>query len=385
MEQGDEASRLGSQVSPVTANSAMTHVRTPICEQLGITHPIFGFSHATDVVVAIAEAGGFPVLGLARELPEEIPHIIEEVETRLAGKPYGIDLMLPSKVPQEASIDSLKSALPPGHVDFVEGLRQRFDVAPPVKPSFFTTQVRSEALFERQIEAVLGSRARGVATAIGLRAELIAEAKRRGKLTFSRVGSVRHARKALDMGVEVLVAQGYDAGGHTGPVGTLSLLPQIVAMAGNAPVLAAGGIATGAQVLGCLGMGAQGAWLGTLWMAARENHTPPALLARLMASGSEDTLITRAHSGKPCRVVRSDWIDAWNTPEAPVPLGMPLQQVLVGDVFASMHERDDARLIYEAAGQSVFGIQGPTTVAAQMTQLVDEMDAAWSRLHTWVN
>ena len=357
--------------------------RTPLCERLGIRHPIFGFSHSVDVAVAIAEAGGFPVVGLAREMPHEIPAILAEVERRMGDRPYGIDLMLPSKVPQAASIEGLRAALPAGHVDFVEGLRRRFDVTPPQKPSFFTTQVRSEALFDAQIEAVLASNARGVATAIGLRADLIERAKARGKLTFSLVGSVRHAKKALAMGVEVLVAQGYDAGGHTGPVGTLSLVPQIVAVAGDAPVLAAGGIATGAQVLGSIAMGAQGAWLGTLWMAARENHTPPALLARLIASGSEDTLITRAHSGKPCRVVRSDWIDAWTEPGAPEPLGMPMQQVLTGDVFAAIHEHDDARLIYEAAGQSVFAIEAPTTVAAQFERLVADMDAAWQRLQAF--
>lgn len=361
----------------------MPRVIPPLCRTLGIEHPIYGFSHSPDVVVAIAQAGGFPVLGLAREMPEEIPHIIAQVEERLAGRPYGIDLMLPSKVPQAASIEGLRASLPPAHVDFVEGLRRRFEVTPPTKPSFFTTQVRSEALFESQIEAVLNSKARGVATAIGLREDLIQEAKRRGKLTFSLVGSVRHARKALEMGVEVLVAQGYDAGGHTGPVGTLSLLPQVIAAAEGAPVLAAGGIATGAQVLGCIGMGAQGAWLGTLWMAARENHTPRALLDRLVASSSEDTVITRAHSGKPCRVVRSDWIDAWSDPAAPAPLAMPLQQVLTGDVFAAIHEHDDPRLIYEAAGQSVFGIRAETTVAQQMRQLVDEMDDAWRQLKEW--
>jgi NAD(P)H-dependent flavin oxidoreductase YrpB (nitropropane dioxygenase family) len=263
---------------------------------------------------------------------------------------------------------------------FVEGLRQRFGVEPPARPSFFTTQVRSESLFDMQIEAVLPSRARGVATAIGLRAGLVERAKARGKVTFSLVGSARHARKALAMGVEVLVAQGCDAGGHTGPVGTLSLLPQIVAIAERVPVLAAGGIATGAQVLGTIAMGAQGAWLGTLWMAARENHTPPALLERLIASGSEDTLVTRADSGKPCRVVRSDWIDAWEEPGAPAPLGMPMQQVLTGDVFASIHEHDDAPLIYEAAGQSVFGIESETCVADQFRRLVAEMDTAWCRL-----
>lgn len=358
----------------------MARIRTPICDTLGIRHPIFGFSHSVDVVVAIAQAGGFPVLGLAREMPDEIPDIIAAVEARTKGLPYGIDLMLPPNVPQQASIESLREQLPSGHVAFVDGLRKRFEVQPPRRPSFFTTQVRSEALFEAQIEAVLGSDCRGVATAIGLRQDLIEAAKRRGKLTFSLVGSARHAQKALDMGVEVLVAQGYDAGGHTGPVGTLSLIPQIVAIAGDAPVLAAGGIATGEQVLGTIAMGAQGAWLGTLWMAARENHTPPALLRRLIASNSEDTVITRAHSGKPCRVVRSEWIDAWGDAAAPPPLAMPLQQVLTGDVFASIHEHDDPRLIYEAAGQSVFGIRGETTIAVQMEQLVREMDGAWRRM-----
>lgn len=149
------------------------------------------------------------------------------------------------------------------------------------------------------------------------------------------------------------------------------------------PVLAAGGIATGAQILGCICSGAQGAWLGTLWMAAQENHTPPALLDRLIASNSEDTIISRAHSGKPCRVLRSDWIDAWNEAGAPPPLGMPHQQALTGDVFASIHEHNNARLIYEAAGQSVFGIRERTTVAAQMDLLVAQMDRAWDRMAGW--
>lgn len=362
----------------------MPQFQTPLCQRLGIAHPIFGFSHEPDVVVAIAKAGGFPVLGLARDAPQDIPAIVRDVEQRLAGLPYGIDLMLPANVPSQADPQSLQAALPPAHVAFVAGLRQRFAIQPPSQPSFFTAHARSESLFQAQIDAVLNSNACAVATAIGLRAELIAEAKRRGKLTFSLIGSVRHARKALDMGVDVLVAQGYDAGGHTGTVGTMSLLPQIVDVAQNTPVLAAGGIATGAQVLGSICSGAQGAWLGTLWMAAQENHTPPALLDRLIASSSEDTVISRAHSGKPCRVVRSAWIDAWDAADAPAPLGMPQQQALTGDVFASIHEHNDAQLIYEAAGQSVFGIKARTTVAAQMERLVAEMHQAWGRVSGFV-
>jgi len=354
--------------------------RTPLCDRLGIAHPIFGFSHSVDVVVEIARAGGYPVLGLAREMPHEIPEILRAVDERMQGMPYGVDLMLPSQVPQSGDIAQVRAALPRQHLDFVAGLRKKFAVPAPVKPSFFTTQVRSQELFESQIEQVLASNANGVATAIGLRQDLIARAKACGKTTFSLIGSVRHAHKALAMGVDVLVAQGYDAGGHTGVVGTYSLVPQIVAVAGDTPVLAAGGIGNGGQILAALAMGAQGGWLGTLWMAAVENHTPPALLARLVASGSEDTVITRAHSGKPCRVVRSEWIDAWGDASAPAALPMPLQQALTGDVFASIHEHDNVRLIYEAAGQSVFAIRERTTVARQMQALVEDMRAAGARL-----
>ncbi|MEZ5740963.1 MAG: nitronate monooxygenase [Burkholderiaceae bacterium] len=355
-------------------------VRTPICDLLDIRHPIFGFSHSIDVAVAIAQAGGFPVLGLARELPDDIPAFLAQAQQRMGELPYGIDLMLPAGVPKAGDLDALRATLPGEHVRFAQQLRERFGIIPPVRPHFFTSQVRTEAMFEAQIEAVLASNARAIATAIGLRADLIERAKASGKVTFSLVGSVRHATKARALGVDVLVAQGYDAGGHTGPVGTLSLVPQILAVAGDAPVLAAGGIATGAQVLGSIAMGAQGAWLGTLWMAARENHTPPALLERLIASTSEDTVISRAHSGKPCRVVRSAWIDAWNEPGAPEPLGMPQQQALTGDVFASAHEHGDATVIYEAAGQSVFALEKETTVGEQFEKLLTDMNQAWSRM-----
>ena len=238
-------------------------MKTPICDRLGIAWPIFGFSHSVEVVAAVAEAGGFGVLGLAREMPGDIPALIAQADERLGGRPFGIDLMLPSKVPQIASIGNVRESLPADHVTFVSGLRERFRVQPPTQPSFFTTQVRSEALFEAQIEAVLASRVCAVATAIGLRADLIERARAGGKLTMSLIGAPHHAQKALGLGVDVLVAQGYDAGGHTGEIGTFSLLPQIVALAGDVPVLAAGGIGTGEQIAAAIAMGAQGGWLGT--------------------------------------------------------------------------------------------------------------------------
>lgn len=353
---------------------------SPLCERLGVRCPIFGFSHSPDVIVELARAGGFGVLGLAREMPEDVPALLADVERRLDGLPYGVDLMLPQNVPQQGDIASLRASLPPAHVAFVAGLQQRFHIPAAARPSFFTTQVRSEALFDQQAELVLASKAVMVATAIGIRPQLIDRARALGKVTASLVGSVRHAQKAMALGVDVLVAQGYDAGGHTGPIGTMSLLPQIVDVAEGRAVLGAGGIATGGQVVACMAMGAQGAWLGTLWMAARESHTPPNLLRRLVEGQSEDTVITRAHSGKPCRVIRSPWIDSWSQAGAPDPLGMPAQQALTGDAFASMHERDDAGAIYEAAGQSVFGIRGATHIRAQMNLLVDQAEQALGSL-----
>lgn len=358
----------------------MTLPVTQICRDLGIRYPIFGFSHEPDVVVAIVRAGGFGVLGLGRELPEDIPAIIERVETALAGQPYGLDLMLPQNVPTTTSVGALRQGLSSQHLEFVADLTARYGLKPPTHESFFTRVARSETLFEQQIEQVLASRATVVATAIGIRPDLIRRARSGGKYTVSLVGAPEHARKALGLGVDALVAQGYDAGGHTGPIGTFSLVPQIVRIAGGRPVLAAGGIATGSQLIAALAMGAQGAWLGTLWMAAEENHTPPALLRRLIEGRSTDTLITRAHSGKPCRVIRSEWIDAWETASAPTPLPMPMQQALVGEAFAAMHEHDDPRLIYEAAGQSVFGITQETTVARQIGSLVSEAEQSLQSL-----
>ncbi len=360
----------------------MPNLRTPVCERLGIALPIFGFTHAADVAIAIAEAGGFPVFGVARERPDRIAHEIADLRTRLGDRPFGVDLMYPKLAGNEPDRDAARRRLPEEHVAFVESLRERYNVPAATRPNFFSSEIRNEALLQAQTEAVLESDANAVATAVGLPRTVIEAAKARGKTTFALVGSPRHVRPALDAGVDILVAHGYDAGGHTGPVGTFSLVPQIVQAAGGVPVLAAGGIGCGQQIASAFALGAQGAWLGTAWLAARENRTPHALLSKLLAAGSEDTVLTRAHSGKPCRVVRSEWIDAWNDQGSPQPLPMPLQQVLTGDVFTSIHENNNPQLIYEAAGQSVFAIEAETTISAQFDRLVADMDKAWDRLRS---
>lgn len=354
--------------------------RTPVCDLLGIETPIFGFAHSIEVTVAIAKAGGFPVFGAARDTPEQIAADLTEIRRRIGDRPFGVDLMYPKLAGQEADMASAKAQLPPEHRAFVAQLRDKYQVPPATHGNFFSSQVRNQAFFDAQTEAVLASDVNAVATAVGLPRAVLEAAKSRGKVTFSLVGARRHAQAACEAGVDVLVAQGYDAGGHTGPIGTFTLLPQIIEAAGGRPVLAAGGVGCGRQVAASLAMGADGVWLGTAWLTTREYATPPELLKRLLAAASEDTVITRAHSGKPCRVVRSAWSDEWQTPQAPEPLPMPYQQVLTGELLAAIEEHQVAPLVYEAAGQSIAWFNELTTVAEVMQRLDEETTAALADL-----
>ncbi len=159
-------------------------------------------------------------------------------------------------------------------------------------------------------------------------------------------------------------------------VGTFCLVPQIVEVSGGLPVLAAGGVGCGRQIAASFALGAQGVWLGTAWLATKEYGTPPALLKKLLAAKSEDTVITRAHSGKPCRVVRSAWSDEWESESAPKPLPMPYQQALTGDLLAAIEEHQVDPLVYEAAGQSIAWFNELTTVSDLMQNLISDTYSA---------
>ena len=205
-------------------------------------------------------------------------------------------------------------------------------------------------------------------------------AKADGKTTLALVGRPTHAHAALGAGADVLVAQGHDAGAHTGPIGTMSLVPQIVAMAGDIPVLAAGGIATGGQIVAALAMGAQGAWLGTVWLTTEEHRLNQVILAKLLAAGSDDTVISRADSGKTLRQIRTAWSDEWTAEDAPEPLKMPYQDILVGDLLGAIDEHRVEPLMHHPAGQSIAFCNHTSTVAETVSKLVDDAEAVLARL-----
>jgi NAD(P)H-dependent flavin oxidoreductase YrpB (nitropropane dioxygenase family) len=154
------------------------------------------------------------------------------------------------------------------------------------------------------------------------------------------VGARHHALRQLEAGVDLIVAQGGEAGGHTGEIATMVLVPEVVeAVAGRVPVLAAGGIVKGRQLAAALALGADGVWTGSLWLTTEEAETAPATKAKFVAATSADTLRSRGRTGKPARQLRSAWTDAWNDPDGPDPLPMPLQSMLAEP---ALHRVDQA-------------------------------------------
>ncbi|MGE0313125.1 MAG: NAD(P)H-dependent flavin oxidoreductase [Lautropia sp.] len=341
-----------------------------LCRRLGIRYPVFGLAHSIEVVAAISRAGGFGVYAAARDGPSQLAQKLRALRALCPDHPVGVDLLLPAGIPDDASRESLAAGVPAAHREFVAGIARKYGVPPASRGNFFSQYVRSKALFDEQVDAVIGSGIGVFAAATGVPPAVIARVRGAGLATIALVGTARHARKAVDAGVDILVAQGYDAGGHTGAIGTFTLVPQVIEAADGRPVLAAGGIGTGAQIAAALAMGAQGAWLGTVWLGSVEHRLPAALSAKLKAAGSGDTVITRAHSGKPCRVVKSAFTDEWHAPGAPEPLAMPWQQALTGDLLAAVEEHEVAPLVYEAAGQSVAWVGEPRPVAAIVDSLV---------------
>lgn len=359
-------------------------LRNALCERLGIQVPVFGLAHRIEVAAAISRAGGLGVYAAARDGPDELAGKLQALRALCPDHPVGVDLLLPTALPQQHSAADVAAAVPDGHRRWVQQLAQRHGVPPATRGNFFSMYVRSQALFNEQVEAAVASGVEVFAAGVGTPPDVLARAKAAGQQTIALVGHPRHAAKAIAAGVDILVAQGYDAGGHTGPIGTFSLVPQIVAVADGRPVIAAGGIGCGAQVAASLALGAQGAWLGTLWLGTAEHALPAALQARLIAAASDDTVLTRAHSGKPCRVVRSAFSDAWDEPGAPEPLGMPYQQALIGELLAAVEQHEVAPLLYEAAGQSVAWLHQIEPVQAVMDRLLHETRQALAAMRPYL-
>ena len=339
-------------------------MKTKLCEMFGIELPIIAFSHCRDVVVAASKAGGMGVFGADTSTPEQLAIELQWIEDHIGGRPYGVDVLFPKKHDDVASHENADpmSLIPAPHRQLVESLLERHGV--PHLPGDEEDRMLREMLNRKKgtpafthelLEVVFKFKGvKLIVSAIGTPpAEVVARAHAGGIKFGAMVGAPQHALRQRDAGVDLLIAQGHEAGGHTGEITTMVLTPQIVDAVAPLPVLAAGGIGRGRQVAAALALGAEGVWCGSVWLTTQESDALPALRQRLLAATSSDTVRTRSFTGKQGRFLKSAWTEAWEAPGAPVPLGRPLQYFLRTPAFARIDRAGAAALVSSPIGQIV--------------------------------
>jgi len=362
-------------------------VRTPICDLLGIEHPIVGFSPSEHVAAAISRAGGLGVLGCVRfNDPAELDTVLGWMDANTGGKPYGVDVVMPATVPTEGAVPDLASLVPPEHRQFVDRTLLELGVPPLPDGAHAGDGVIGwlHSVARKHVEVALAHPARLIANALGSPPpDVISAAHERGMLVAALAGKADHARAHVANGVDIVVAQGHEAGGHTGEIGTMVLIPEVVdAVGSSGMVLAAGGIGCGRQVAAALALGAAGVWMGSAWLLTSEYATlsQSGVQRALLAATSSDTVRSRIYSGKPARLLRNRWTAAWEQPGAPVPLKMPLQNILVAQAHQRLMACGDPSVVPMPAGQVVGSIDRVRPVADVMQSLVEETSQALERL-----
>jgi NAD(P)H-dependent flavin oxidoreductase YrpB (nitropropane dioxygenase family) len=367
-------------------------MRTPICDQLGIEFPIFAFSHCRDVVAAVSRAGGFGVLGAVGFQPGQLEVECKWIDEHGGDKPYGVDIVIPGKYEGMGEIDPVKleqqllAAIPPQHRAFADRILEEHGV-----PRLPEGESRGSSLLgwtaataAPQVEVALKhDKVRLIANALGTPPpDVVEEIHRSGRLVAALCGSAKHALSHKAAGIDIIIAQGYEGGGHTGEIGSVVLWPEVIDAVAPTPVLAAGGIGTGRQIAAALAMGAQGVWTGSLWLTVQEADAPPAQMDSYLKASSRDTVRSRSFTGKPCRMLRNAWTEAWDGPDSPGPLGMPLQFMVTGDAVARGHRYADKAkdVMFNPVGQIVGQLNSVRSVKDVVYGLVQEYLEAVDRL-----
>ena len=318
-------------------------MRTEITEMFGIEFPIFAFSHCRDVVAAVSKAGGVGVLGAVAHSPEALEIDLNWIEDEIGDRPYGVDMIVPAKYAGDEeggyTMADLVKLIPAEHKEFLDDILRRYEV--PDVPEEIDTGRRGFGSFDAapfsaksagpQVDIALAHNAAFLANALGPPPQhMIDAAHDAGRLVGALAGRPVHAERSVQAGVDIIIAQGGEAGGHTGETGTMVLIPEIVD-AVNVPVLGAGGIGRGRQMAAAMALGAQGVWCGSVWLTTDEAETDPVVKEKMLHATSADTIRSRSLTGKPARMLKSAWTEEWERSDTPAPLGMPLQPILTGE------------------------------------------------------
>ena len=328
---------------------------TRLCEEYGCEFPIVSFAHTRDVAAAVSNAGGIGVLGASTHTIEEMHNDIRWIKERVGDKPFGVDITIPSSYVQ-GNLEELEAQIPQGHRDFVEGLMRDNDIPEPKTPGPWGTQrLRGLADTRRKLEIMMEERIPIFASGMGSPAFVLDEMHEAGVKVWGLIGAARQAKRELDAGLDLIIAQGQDSAGHTGQIGTFSIVREVTELAKpyGTPIVAAGGVTTGEHIVAALALGAVGVWTGTIWQATHESATQMWKKQRLIQSNNQDAWVSTSGDGKRSRILRNKFIEAWESPGAPRPLPMPLQGLLIGKLrqAAEDYELEDWEGI--AAGQGV--------------------------------
>lgn len=377
-------------------------MKSRVCDMFGIEFPLFAFSHCRDVVAEVSKAGGFGVLGAAGHTPESLDVELSWIDDHVGGAPYGVDLIVPTSIAdKEGSFTAaeIEARIPPEHKRYVEGILAGHGIATHdlwrggVGDSF------GDSMRERGASAVLDAAfahpIKLVVNALGVPPPfMLQRAKREGVLTGALTGAKEHAVKHAEAGVDVLIVAGGEAGGHCGDVATLVLVPEVIEALrpyGNIPVLAAGGIVTGKQMAACMAMGAEGAWTGSVWLTTAEAETNAVVKEKMLSANSRQTVRSRSRTGKYTRQLRSPWTDAWQSPDAPEPLPMPLQSLVSEpalrkiDKLALAGDPGARQLATYWVGQGVGLMNTSQSVRAVVYEFMEDFLQAAQRLHGFID
>ncbi|MET0380027.1 MAG: nitronate monooxygenase family protein [Spongiibacteraceae bacterium] len=370
-------------------------MKTKICEMFGIELPLFAFSHCRDVVAEVSRAGGMGVFGISGFTPAQLEVELTWIDNEVGDRPYAVDILIPNtyEKPATNTIDFSKQ-IPEANQRFLKEMCDK--AAIPALPDGDTERLIAEYLkrthmtpetAEELVEvAVRHPKVKLLVNALGTPPKHKVDALHaRGLKVGSLVGRVDHAKAQIEAGVDLLVAQGSEAGGHTGTISSMILWPQVVDAVAPVPVLAAGGIGRGRQMAAALTLGAEGVWCGSIWLGTDKSDLLPEMKQRLYAAKSEDAIQSRCQTGKPCRMLRSKFSDAWEQPGAPKTLPMPLQTLSTREAVARIDRAHAADYMSYPVGQVVGDMNGETTVRQVVYDMLNELVEATERLQTMVN
>lgn len=367
-------------------------MHTRLCDELGIEFPIFAFTHCRDVVVAVSKAGGFGVLGAVGFTPEQLEIECAWIDEQIGDHPYGVDIVIPNKyegmntdMSGDELAEMLRKMVPQGHLDFAKKILADHGVPTEGADSDALKLLGwTEATATPQVEVALRHpKVTLIANALGTPpADMIKRIHESGRKVAALCGSPAQALKHAAADVDIIIAQGGEAGGHCGDIGSIVLWPQAVKAVAPRPVLAAGGIGSGEQIAAALALGCEGAWTGSQWLMVEEASNTPVQQEAYAKATSRDTVRSRSFTGKPARMLRNDWTEAWETEGNPEPLGMPLQYMVSGMAVSATNKypNETVAVAFNPVGQVVGQFNKVEKSAAVIERWVSEYLEATNRL-----